>query len=154
MRSPYVPSQLTATCSLVFPPDPVWVRNSREAVRTLLAAAGRAGEVIDTALLLTSEIVTNAVNACRNSGCASPVTVLAELVGHVGDLRVLVMDDSPGLPERRAARPGAGAAAGGRGLPILAACATAWGVCAHPASVGKTVWFELAHELTHAETFG
>ncbi|MEV5773595.1 hypothetical protein AB0L49_20425 [Streptomyces antimycoticus] len=59
------------------PPDPGWVRTAREAVRTALRTANRT-DLTDTALLLTSEAVTNAVNACRTSGCSAPVTLYAE----------------------------------------------------------------------------
>ncbi|MDW6059966.1 ATP-binding protein [Streptomyces sp. FXJ1.4098] len=98
--------------SLVFPPEPVWVRAAREAVRTLLAAADRR-DLADTALLLTSEAVTNSVNACLRSGCSTPVTLFAEWT-NPHHLRVLVQDEAPASPSLRArhrgrTRPGAGA---------------------------------------------
>ncbi|MEV8061054.1 ATP-binding protein [Streptomyces antimycoticus] len=92
-----------ADFSLVFPPDPGWVRTAREDVRTALRTANRT-DLTDTALLLTSEAVTNAVNACRTSGCSAPVTLYAEW-GPYGTLRVLVSDDAPGIPPS-AASPG------------------------------------------------
>ncbi|ADI06973.1 HNH endonuclease domain protein [Streptomyces bingchenggensis BCW-1] len=102
--------------SLVFPPEPVWVRAAREAVRTLLAAADRR-DLADTALLLTSEAVTNSVNACLRSGCSTPVTLFAEWTApHV--LRVLVQDEAPGLPVPRAP---ASEDEHGRGLARIAA---------------------------------
>ncbi|MDP9610525.1 MULTISPECIES: ATP-binding protein [Streptomyces] len=85
-----------ADFSLVFPPDPGWVRTAREAIRTALRTANRT-DLTDTALLLTSEAVTNAVNACRRSGCSAPVTLYAEWGPH-GTLRVLVSDDAPASP--------------------------------------------------------
>ncbi|WP_240812524.1 ATP-binding protein [Streptomyces sp. DASNCL29] len=75
------------------------LRTAREAVRTALHTAKRT-DLTDTALLLTSEAVTNAVNACRTSGCSAPVTLYAEW-GPYGTLRVLVSDDAPGLPAQR-----------------------------------------------------
>ncbi|MDT0548290.1 ATP-binding protein [Streptomyces lonegramiae] len=89
--------------SLVFPPEPVWVRAAREAVRTLLAAADRR-DLADTALLLTSEAVTNSVNACLRSGCSTPVTLFAEWTDP-HHLRVLVQDEAPGLPSPAHRRP-------------------------------------------------
>ncbi|MFI9205037.1 ATP-binding protein [Streptomyces sp. NPDC053048] len=124
--------------SLVFPPGPGWVRAAREAVRTALAAAHRE-ELADTALLLTSEIVTNAVNACIGSGCSTPVRVNAEW-GPGGGLLVLVRDDAPGGPHQR---PHPADAERGRGLPLLRACAADWGVCRHGPGPGKAVWFRL-----------
>lgn len=125
--------------SLVFPPDPVWVRSAREGVRTLLAAAGNPA-LADVALLLTSEVVTNAVLACRRAGTQARLTLFAECATP-GALRVLVTDDAPGLPEPHP-RPGC-EAEHGRGLPLLSVCATAWGVCRHGPGPGKAVWFEL-----------
>ncbi|NEA59423.1 ATP-binding protein [Streptomyces sp. SID13666] len=127
--------------SLVFPPDPVWVRSAREGVRTLLTATGGGAELSDVALLLTSEVVTNAVLACRRAGTQARLTLFAECATP-GALRVLVTDDAPGLPQPHA-RPG-GEAEHGRGLPLLTACATAWGVCRHGPGPGKGVWFELS----------
>ncbi|MGH1551787.1 hypothetical protein ACRAWF_05320 [Streptomyces sp. L7] len=60
-----------ADVSLVFPPHPAWVRTARETVRTLLATSGRP-ELADTAVLLTSEAVTNAINACKLEGNLTP----------------------------------------------------------------------------------
>ncbi|MCZ4099026.1 ATP-binding protein [Streptomyces sp. So13.3] len=127
--------------SLVFPPDPVWVRSAREGVRTLLTATGGGAELSDVALLLTSEVVTNAVLACRRAGTQARLTLFAECATP-GALRVLVTDDAPGLPQPHA-RPG-GEEEHGRGLPLLSACATAWGVCRHGPGPGKGVWFELS----------
>lgn len=130
----------TADCSLVFPPDPVWVRTARHAVRTLLLAADQDG-LSDLALLLTSEVVTNAVNACRAGACAAPVTVYAEWA-LPGVLRVLVHDDAPGLPAARPS-PHPDDAEGGRGIPLLATCAPTWGIRPFTPGPGKAVWFEL-----------
>ncbi|KAA6214701.1 ATP-binding protein [Streptomyces albofaciens JCM 4342] len=124
--------------SLVFPPDPGWVRTARDAVGTALRAAER-GDLADTALLLTSEVVTNAVNACRNGGCSQPVTLYGEWPVPAR-LRVLVHDGAPGLPVRRRA---AGDTADGRGLFLVEALADEWGVCRHGPGRGKSVWFEL-----------
>lgn len=129
-------------CSLVFPPDPLWVRSARQAVRTLLAAVD-ASELADTAELLTSEVVTNAINACRSSGCSAPLTVYAK---YSGALRVLVHDETPGRPMRRAPTE---VDENGRGITLIDACAAEWGVCRYGPGPGKTVWFEL---LTRVES--
>ncbi|MFI9721239.1 ATP-binding protein [Streptomyces sp. NPDC052396] len=126
--------------SLVFPPAPRWVRTAREAVRTALTAAHRE-ELADTALLLTSEAVTNAINACRTSGCSAPVTLHADWAPG-GELQVLVHDDAPGAP--RMGRPYPERGESGRGLLLISACATDWGVCQHGPGPGEAVWFRLA----------
>lgn len=126
--------------SLVFPPDPVWVRTARETVRTLLAVAGR-GDLTVAALLLTSEAVTNAVNACRTTACTSPVTLFAGWTAAPAHrLRVLVHDAAPGLPECRVPAPDAES---GRGMMLISYGADAWGVCTHGPGRGKATWFEL-----------
>ncbi|MEV5595927.1 ATP-binding protein [Streptomyces sp. NPDC052496] len=124
--------------SLVFPPDPGWVRTARDAVGTAVRTAGR-GHLADTALLLTSEVVTNAVKACRDSGCSEPVTLYGEWPSPA-TLRVLVHDGAPGLPVRQW---GEQEAVGGRGLYLVGVCADEWGVCRHGPGHGKSVWFEL-----------
>ncbi|MFI9204680.1 ATP-binding protein [Streptomyces sp. NPDC053048] len=126
-------------CSLVFPPHPAWVRAAREAVRTLLTAARRT-DLADTAVTLTSEAVTNAVNACRARGCTTPVTLVAEWTGP-GRLRVLVHDSAAGLPVR--GRTASADDESGRGLMLIEQGSDAWGVCAHGPGPGKATWFVL-----------
>lgn len=134
------PNPTGADVSLVFPPHPAWVRAARETVRTLLAASGRP-ELADIATLLTSEAVTNAINACADKGCTTAVTL------HAGwaephRLRVLVHDEAPGLPTVRtsAARHDE---EDGRGMQLIAYGADAWGVCTHGPGRGKATWFEV-----------
>ncbi|WP_327355411.1 ATP-binding protein [Streptomyces sp. NBC_01304] len=124
--------------SLVFPPDPAWVRVAREAVRAAAHHSG-IGELDDTAALLTSEVVTNAVIACQGGRCDAPVALHAQWAAP-GSLHVLVRDAAPGFPVQRAAPPDE---EGGRGLHLIGACATEWGVCRHGAGSGKAVWFQL-----------
>lgn len=101
--------------------------------RTVTALCGPAGLVAlhDTAALLTSEVVTNAV--LHGDG-----TVMVR--AHTGDgrLRVEVQDDGDGAPVLQDA---ARDSEGGRGLALVAALADDWGVEQVPG--GKFVWFEL-----------
>ncbi|MET7452493.1 ATP-binding protein [Streptomyces sp. NPDC005574] len=130
-----------ADVSLVFPPHPAWVRAAREAVRALLTAAGRP-QLTDTAVLLTSEAVTNAINACADKGCTAPVTLFA---GWTDPrlLRVLIHDEAPGLPAVRT--PGRDDE-GGRGMHLISRGAHAWGVRANGTGRGKATWFELSYD--------
>ncbi|MGK5532531.1 ATP-binding protein [Streptomyces sp. URMC 129] len=128
--------------TLTFPPEPRWVRSARDAVRTALAPVVPAGSgVVETAALLTSEIVTNAVVAALGCLSSSPVELYAEWTPG-GAVRVLVHDDAPGDPRVPCGMPDP-ESEHGRGLMLLSACATEWGVCHHVPGRGKTVWFTL-----------
>ncbi|MEU7134235.1 ATP-binding protein [Streptomyces sp. NPDC046261] len=128
------------------------VADVRSGLRELLARWGGPGRA-DTAELLVSELVTNAL--MHTDGAA---VVTARLVGgpeapEKGRLRVEVRDflsRHPTLRPPPAGSPhdnGAGpagpevTATSGRGLLLVHALADGWGVRAH--GVGKAVWFEL-----------
>jgi anti-sigma regulatory factor (Ser/Thr protein kinase) len=87
--------------------------------------------VVDDAVLLVSELVTNSV---LHGG--PPVVVAVDCDGEA--LQVRVRDGSTHLPERRQA---AKIDEGGRGLELVANLSTAWGV--DPEPDGKHVWFVL-----------
>lgn len=87
------------------------------------------------ALLITSELVTNAV-IHTGGGCSLNATFDAPRRW----LRVEVVDSSPvGLPPVALADRSVGS--GGRGLPLVSVLATRWGYT--PNGTGKSVWFEL-----------
>jgi anti-sigma regulatory factor (Ser/Thr protein kinase) len=94
-------------------------------------------EMTETALLLVSELATNAI---RHG--APPVRLSLHLKR--GRLRVEVTDSSPTLPEL--GRPGPDQISG-RGLHIVQQLAATWGASASPRRIGKTVWFELSRML-------
>ena len=90
-------------------------------------------EMTDTALLLVSELATNAI---RHG--TPPVRMLLRLDD--GRLRVEVTDSSPTLPQ--IGHPGPDQI-GGRGLQIVQQLAARWGAQASRSALGKTVWFEM-----------
>lgn len=135
-----VPPVSAATLS--FPPDPAWVACAREVVRTAVRTlAAVKGEVVDTAALLTSEVVTNAVVASERGAVGAPVGVRIGWSEDCG-LQVWVRDEAPGLLDSAAASPGP-EEEHGRGLLLLALQAAEWGVCRHEPGGGKAVWFTL-----------
>jgi len=123
---------------LSVPAEPASARLAREHVRGVLGRAGTSGLVIDKAVLLTSEIVTNAVLHGRG-----PIVVRVESAADF--VRVEVDDTEPRLPTIRAY--GAEAATG-RGLPVVEMTATAWGTIG--TERGKTVWVEVGRRPADA----
>ena len=87
----------------------------------------------DDALLLTSEIVSNA--AAIKGGCRMSAWYLE----HDGALRVEVHDESDEMPQMLGAR--LPDQPSGRGLRIVDAMASRWGI--HREAIGKSVWFEM-----------
>jgi anti-sigma regulatory factor (Ser/Thr protein kinase) len=109
------------------------VRRARELIRELYAEVPVPADTVDTAMLLVSEVVTNAI--VHGSGRA----VLDAYLGPSA-LRVGVADESPALPEVR--HDEALLTESGRGMLLVEQLAARWGVEPTPAG-GKRVWFEL-----------
>jgi anti-sigma regulatory factor (Ser/Thr protein kinase) len=118
--------------STQFPSDPASASAARSFVAEILEEWGDGVYVLETAVLLTSELVTNAILHAR-----SPVTVAVSSTN--GTVRIGVDGDGEQDPIRQA---GSDALGGGRGLHVVEALADRWGTTA--GGSGKTVWFELA----------
>jgi anti-sigma regulatory factor (Ser/Thr protein kinase) len=121
------------TTRLELPPRPTTPRDARRFVCDVLREHGvDGGEVAEAALLLTSELVTNAVLYA-----AGTINVGVDL--DLTRVRVEVGDTSSDAP---APRDATAEETSGRGLHLVAAIARAWGVRNEPDD-GKVVWFEL-----------
>ncbi len=118
-----------AVATLVLAPDPAAVRRARAFVQTCCRSAGIHDDARETAVLLTSETVTNAHG---RSEARLSVTI------GLGRICVEVGDDNSRHP-RRAAQDAD--ALDGRGLTILDMLAAGWGV--RDDAYGKIVWFEI-----------
>lgn len=115
-------------------PVPASVGIARQFVRD--ASAGVGDELADVLVLLTSELVTNAVLHAR-----TPVQVGVV----VDDEHVLVaVSDRVRLPAALVPRAYSHERLGGRGLAIVADASDEWGTTFH--SGGKSVWFRLARQ--------
>jgi len=112
---------------------------ARRHVRGLLSGNGCSEDDVSSAVLLTSEVVTNAVLH------GSPPIVLR--LRHWGaSLRVEVRDAGAAFGS---ASKGSSdlTAEGGRGLALIEALATSWGRTAHDdVPIGKSVWFEIVRD--------
>ncbi|WP_354639409.1 SpoIIE family protein phosphatase [Kitasatospora camelliae] len=99
-------------------------------------------QLIDTAELLSSELVTNAIrHTDRDAMFTARLYHEADGGGARARLRVEVEDESDLWPTRRT--PGEQASSG-RGLMLVEALADGWGV--EPRGSGKRMWFELSAE--------
>lgn len=94
-------------------------------------------EVTDTAVLLLSELMTNAY---RHAKVSAGREIRARCILEEDRLRISVMDANDTLPTPRDASPDDES---GRGLTLVATLADKWGTEPRPFGIGKTVWFEL-----------
>jgi len=100
-----------------------------DVVRGSGAVPGTSGELIE---LLAGELLANAVLHGPPSG-----TIAVTVTRRAGEIRVAVRDQSTDAPRLNDASP---TALGGRGVALVDALSTRWGVEDHGAE-GKTVWF-------------
>ena len=119
--------------TILLPGDATTPAAARRFVRAALESVEAEPVVVETAELLTDELVTNAI---VHAQCKSYLFIRALR----GSVRVEVTDPDDRLPAMAA--PDADAL-GGRGLVIVNGLASAWGV-ERAADGGKTVWFELS----------
>jgi anti-sigma regulatory factor (Ser/Thr protein kinase) len=117
-----------ALTSIALDAVPASSHAARNFVGATLDRWGR-GDLVEVAVLLTSELVTNAIVHAGSD--------LVVSVRRGGDrARVAVHDQEITPPRRR--EPGLD---GGRGLALVEALAGSWGTFPH--GEGKAVWFEL-----------
>jgi anti-sigma regulatory factor (Ser/Thr protein kinase) len=118
---------------------PEEVAAARRFVRGGLTRGGltRGSDALETAQLLVSETVTSSLDQSAPNRGAGTLEVGYALVGR--RLRVEVSDD--GGPARLRRRIHAVRSAGGRGLELVRALASRWGV--RESSAGRTIWFEV-----------
>jgi serine/threonine-protein kinase RsbW len=121
--------------SLAIPGRPEHVREARAFAARILAGLGPAAE---TAVLLTSELVTNAVRHSRSRRPGGTVSML--ILESPDGVRVEVTDDGceDGVPVVKADA----FASDGHGLMLVQSLAAQWGYLRSGA--GTTVWFRLA----------
>ena len=104
---------------------------ARRAVRAALVDRVE-DDLVEDAVLLTSEIVTNAVVHARSSAVLTLAVTPGAVLVSVSDVCRYAPVVQEAAPEWES----------GRGLGIVDSIATAWGVHQHGEG-GKTVWFQL-----------
>lgn len=104
---------------------------ARRAVRAALSEWVEE-DVVETAVLLTSEVVTNAVVHARSTAVLTVALTPGAVLVSVSDVSRYAPVAQQAAPEWES----------GRGLGIVDTLASAWGVHHHPEG-GKTVWFQL-----------
>jgi len=120
------------TKRVTLPVHPASCAVARHLVRATLHRIGWGGDV-EAAVLLTSELVANAIDHAH-----SPCRLSMRVAGT--RLRIEVADADPGPP---VLDPPAPDSSRGRGLILVDTLASAWGSW-READEGKTVWFELS----------
>jgi serine phosphatase RsbU (regulator of sigma subunit)/anti-sigma regulatory factor (Ser/Thr protein kinase) len=125
-----VPDGPLADVALTLDPEPRSAGTARACVRDTLASWGHQA-LADTACLLVTEVLTNAIRLAR-----SPVDLRLYLAAD--QIIIEITDDSVRIPQRRLPSLDD---ENGRGLLLVEALATSWGT--RPADPGKTVWFTL-----------
>ncbi|MDT4996179.1 MAG: hypothetical protein QOD45_247 [Pseudonocardiales bacterium] len=130
--TPSAPWRVDTLIQLELPPS----RESPALARTAVADGcqrwGLTAEMTETALLATSELVTNAV---LHAG--TPLVLVAEYDQH--DLTIAVGDGDDSFPEKRAPSEDR---EDGRGVAIVEQLGATWGI--QRTILGKTVWVSIA----------
>ncbi|NAZ85842.1 ATP-binding SpoIIE family protein phosphatase [Kineococcus indalonis] len=117
---------------VTLPADPRSAREARRLAQRCCHRAGLPEGLVDTTVLLTSEVVTNAVVHGRSE------TRLRVRAG-AGDVHVEVEDDNDRLPVLQVHDDDA---LSGRGIGMLQEESSAWGV--RSTALGKVVWFTVS----------
>jgi anti-sigma regulatory factor (Ser/Thr protein kinase) len=113
----------------VLPTTPGWARRH---ARAALGAWHAPADVTETAVLIVSELVTNAVTACHLTGGGFITQTVSR---QPGQIVIEVCDDNPDPPALTDAGPGAET---GRGLILVQALAREWS-CSYTPAGTKTV---------------
>ncbi|MDN0197899.1 ATP-binding protein [Streptomyces sp. S.PNR 29] len=118
------------------PATPASVGLARRHVRELLTSWSGGDEIRDNAVVVTSELVTNALTHAAGEWIVCRLHIAA------GRLRIEVEDESRGatLPVPRQPGPDE---QNGRGLLLVDALSGAWGTADAPHGSGRVVWAEL-----------
>lgn len=138
------PHALRETRAFDLPTTPASVRTARHGVRELLTARGVGDDDCDNAVVVTSELVTNALTHSAGDRMVFRLVLTPDVI------RIEVEDQarSPELPVLR--RPGPDDQ-NGRGLLLVDALSSDWAVTRVPGRPERTVWAELPRRAAAPE---
>ncbi len=122
------------------PPELSSVGLARRNVRELLSAWGTDAEACDNAVLVTSELVTNALTHT----VSERIICRLRTDGHSVHLEVEDQKRCPTIPAQRTAEPDE---QGGRGLMLVGVLSSDWGVRDTAHGSGRVVWAVLPARL-------
>jgi anti-sigma regulatory factor (Ser/Thr protein kinase) len=117
--------------------------DSRRFVRRVCSSWALGEERIDTAALLVSELVTNAVEAPVVPACADLQVIGVRLVERKDSFVIEVWDTSPQPPRLIESSEDS---EDGRGLQLVHALSIRWGYCG-TGTDSKVVWCELSRDI-------
>ena len=126
-------TEIDVVASMRLPARAESARQARRFIAEFCKAATLGEDICETAALLVSELVSNAILHGRTAATV-------EVHRPLDTLRVSVRDDNPHLPAV-GVRPALDLESG-RGLTIVSMLASRWGV--ERDGDGKSIWFELA----------
>jgi anti-sigma regulatory factor (Ser/Thr protein kinase) len=121
----------------VLPATPASVGTARRGVHQVLADWGTGEDACDDAAVITSELVTNAVT----HSASERIVCRLHTTAHRIRIEVEEQNRGPTLPTPR--RPGPDDQSG-RGLFLVDALSSGWGVTAAPHRSGRIIWAELS----------
>lgn len=143
-----VAHEVPTSSTMAVPHGPAGVGAARRRMREELLASGAPDPVVDDAILILSELLSNACRHARPLGSTSgngaqPVVRASWSREARGELTIAVTDG--GGPTRPLPATPSVTARGGRGLSIITALARDWGVRSEPDNLrtgahGVTVW--------------
>jgi anti-sigma regulatory factor (Ser/Thr protein kinase) len=139
-----VAQRVPTSSVMAVPHGPAGVRTARQRMRADLRACGATETTVEDAVLVLSELLSNAYRHARPLGSGRSVRA-AWRCAPDGDLTISVTDG--GGPTRPRTSTPSVTARGGRGLAIITMLARDWGVAEEPAQdAGRaiTVWAVLS----------
>ncbi|MFD7610123.1 ATP-binding protein [Streptomyces sp. NPDC059828] len=147
-----VAQEVPASSSMAVPHGPAGVGEARRRMREQLRRGGVSEAVVDDAVLILSELLSNACRHGRPLGQAEIGDGAIRAAWHVdpaGSLTVEVTDG--GGPTRPVPATPSVTARGGRGLNIISALAHDWGV--RDSAAGEVTVWALVHGGHHHDDF-